>query len=54
MTMVGGKVVALNATLAKEFSTEPVGHQYDFEDSELDWLYKQLQTAKPWNGEPIK
>ena len=54
MTMVGGNVVALNNTLAQEGKTAPVGNQYNFEDSEIDWIYKQLETAKPWNGEEIK
>ncbi len=40
MTMVGGKVEALNASLASEWRVEPVGHQYNFDDSELEWIGK--------------
>jgi hypothetical protein len=53
MTMVGGKVVALNDKLAQEWKTAPVGQQFDFEDSEIDWIYKQLATAKPWTGQKM-
>jgi predicted amidohydrolase YtcJ len=53
MTMVGGKVVSLNKSLAQEWNTAPVGEQFDFEDHEVDWVLKELATAKPWNGEPI-
>jgi predicted amidohydrolase YtcJ len=54
MTMVGGNMVALNKTLATEWNTPPVGYQYNFEDRQLDWIYKELASAKVWNGEPIK
>jgi predicted amidohydrolase YtcJ len=40
MTMVGGKVMALNATLAKEWGVPEVGRQLNFEDSALDWIGK--------------
>jgi hypothetical protein len=53
MTMVGGKVVVLNNKLAQEWKTPPVGEQFDFEDSEIEWIYKQIASAKPWNGEPM-
>ncbi|MEE2821567.1 MAG: amidohydrolase family protein [Acidobacteriota bacterium] len=35
MTMVGGKVIVLNETLASEWETAPVGPHYSFEDSEI-------------------
>jgi predicted amidohydrolase YtcJ len=53
MTMVGGKVVALNSKLATEFKTEPVGYQFDFKDEEIQWIYDELKASKPWNGEII-
>jgi predicted amidohydrolase YtcJ len=53
MTMVGGNVVVLNKKLAQEWNTVPVGEQFDFEDQEVEWILKELQTAKVWNGEPF-
>jgi predicted amidohydrolase YtcJ len=40
LTMVGGKVMALNASLAKEWGVEPVGHQFGFEDKDVEWIGK--------------
>ena len=40
MTMVGGDIKALNASLASEWGTAPVGNQYNFEDSEVEWIGK--------------
>ena len=40
MTMVGGDIKALNALLATEWQVEPVGYQYNFEDSEMEWIGK--------------
>lgn len=54
MTMTGGNIVALNNTLAEEWKTPPVGFQFDFDDSEIEWAIKMAETAKPWNGEPLK
>ena len=38
--MVGGKVVALNASLAREWITEPVGTRFNFEDQQIEWIGK--------------
>jgi cytosine/adenosine deaminase-related metal-dependent hydrolase len=38
MTMVGGKVIVLNQSLASEWGTTPVGPDYNFEDSEVAWI----------------
>jgi cytosine/adenosine deaminase-related metal-dependent hydrolase len=54
MTMVGGKVVALHQKLADEWKTPQVGVQFDFEDSEIEWIYDSIANAKPWNGEALK
>ncbi len=40
MTMVGGDIKVLNASLASEWETGPVGPQYNFEDSETEWIGK--------------
>jgi hypothetical protein len=40
MTMVGGKVIALNASLATEWGTDPLGHQFTFEDTDVEWIGK--------------
>jgi len=38
--MVGGKIEALNASLASEWGVAPVGYEYNFDDSELEWIGK--------------
>ena len=38
MTMVGGKMGALQPSLANEWGVEAVGHEYNFDDSQLDWI----------------
>ena len=40
MTMVGGDIKVLNASLASQWGTAPVGPQYNFEDSEMEWIGK--------------
>jgi predicted amidohydrolase YtcJ len=40
MTVVGGRTVALNASLAKEFGIEPVGYQFNFSDADVEWIGK--------------
>ncbi|MBI2821722.1 MAG: amidohydrolase family protein [Acidobacteria bacterium] len=42
MTVVGGKTIVLQPSLAKEFGTEPVGPVYDFKDEELAHIGKPL------------
>ena len=48
MTMVGGKIQALNETLAKEWGVEQVGPQYNFDDKRLEWI------GKPFTAEGKK
>ena len=45
MTMVGGKVVVLQESLARDFGVEAVGPAYTFEDSDLEHLGKPLAEA---------
>jgi hypothetical protein len=45
MTMVGGKVVVLQESLARDFGVEAVGPAYTFEDSDLEHLGKPLAGA---------
>ena len=40
MTMVGGKMVTLNASLAGEWAVPPVGNQFNFDDKQLEWIGK--------------
>jgi predicted amidohydrolase YtcJ len=40
MTMVGGKVTVLNASLATEWGVPEVGHQFNFEDAQVEWIGK--------------
>jgi len=38
MTMVGGKMIVLQAPLAKDFGTEPVGPAYTFKDEDVEHI----------------
>ena len=40
MTMVGGKMTDLNASLAKEWNTPEVGVQFNFDDAQIEWIGK--------------
>jgi hypothetical protein len=42
MTMVGGRTMALNASLATEWGVEPVGNQFNFDDAQLEWIGKPI------------
>ena len=42
MTMVGGKIEALQPPLANEWGVGAVGHEYSFEDSQLEWIGKPI------------
>ena len=44
MTMVGGRIAALNASLADEWKIPPVGNQYSFEDKDIEWIGKPQTT----------
>jgi hypothetical protein len=45
MTMVGGKVIVLQESLAKDFGVEPVGPAYTFKDADVEHLGKPLAEA---------
>ena len=38
MTMVGGKVIVLQAPLARDFGVQPVGPAYDFTDDDVEHI----------------
>jgi predicted amidohydrolase YtcJ len=40
MTVVGGRTVALNESLAKEWGVPPVGPQFNFDDTAIEWIGK--------------
>ncbi|MBI2821079.1 MAG: amidohydrolase family protein [Acidobacteria bacterium] len=42
MTMLGGKVTALNASLASEWGVQPAGNQYNFDDKDVEWIGKPV------------
>ena len=42
MTMVGGRMAILNASLAKEWNTQPIGSQYNFDDKDVAWIGQPL------------
>jgi cytosine/adenosine deaminase-related metal-dependent hydrolase len=45
MTMVGGKMIVLQESLAKDFGIQVVGPAYDFKDEEVAHLGKPRQMA---------
>ena len=38
MTIVGGRTIALNESLAQEWGVAAVGTQFNFEDKALEWI----------------
>lgn len=40
MTMMGGKMIVLNASLAGEWGISEVGPQFGFEDDQIEWIGK--------------
>jgi predicted amidohydrolase YtcJ len=50
MTVVGGKTMALNESLAKEWGVEAVGPQFTFEDSQLEWIGKAFTDDSKRTG----
>ena len=45
MTMVGGKVIVLQESLARDFGVESVGPAYTFEDADIEHIGKPLAEA---------
>jgi hypothetical protein len=45
MTMVGGKMIVLQESLARDFGVEPVGPAYTFKDADVEHLGKSLAEA---------
>jgi hypothetical protein len=45
MTMVGGKMIVLQESLAKDFGIQVVGPPYDFKDEDVAHLGKPRQMA---------
>ena len=45
MTMVGGKVVVLQESLARDFGVEPVGPAYTFEDADVAHIGRPLAES---------
>jgi predicted amidohydrolase YtcJ len=54
MTVVGGKTAALNASLAKEWGVPEVGKQFNFEDSQLDWIGKSFSENGKKDSAPMR
>ncbi|MBI2821257.1 MAG: amidohydrolase family protein [Acidobacteria bacterium] len=51
MTMVGGKMIVLQDSLAKEFGVEPAGPAYNFRDEDVEHIGKPLvEIAKKFKG----
>ena len=45
MTMVGGKMIVLQESLAREFGTQAVGPPYDFRDEDVAHIGKPRRMA---------
>ena len=51
MTMVGGKMIVLQESLAKDFGVQPVGPVYDFEDEDVAHIGLPLtEIARRFSG----
>ena len=51
MTMVGGKMIVLQESLAKDFGVQPVGPAYDFEDEDVAHIGLPLtEIARRFSG----
>ncbi len=42
MTMVGGKLIVLQESLARDFGLQPVGPRYDFRDEDVEHIGSPL------------
>ena len=50
MTIVGGKIAALQESLANEFGMEPIGPAFDFEDEDVEHLGKPIAEIMAMSG----
>jgi hypothetical protein len=51
MTMVGGKMIVLQESLARDFGVQPVGPVYDFEDEDVAHIGLPLaEIARRFSG----
>ena len=51
MTMLGGKMVALQESLASDFGMQPVGPAFDFNDEDVEHLGKPLSEIRGMSGD---
>jgi hypothetical protein len=52
MTMVGGKMIVLQESLASDFGVQPVGPEYDFRDGDVEHIGMPLaEIAKKFAGD---
>lgn len=55
MTMVGGKMVVLQASLAADLGLKPVGPAYAFKDEDVEYIGSPVaEIAKKYKGRPSK
>jgi hypothetical protein len=50
MTMVGGKIAALQESLANDLGMEPIGPAFDFKDEEVEHLGKPIAEIMAMSG----
>jgi len=50
MTMVGGKIVVVQESLANEFGMEPIGPVFDFKDEDVEHLGKPIAEIMAMSG----
>mgnify|MGYP001331731267 FL=1 len=51
MTVMGGDIVALQASLANEFGLDPVGPGFDFKDEDVEHLGRPLAEIAAMAGD---
>jgi predicted amidohydrolase YtcJ len=53
MTMVGGRVISLNDSLAEEWNTPPVGEQFNIDMERVEATIAEANKSVPWVSGPI-
>jgi predicted amidohydrolase YtcJ len=53
MTMVGGRVISLNDSLAEEWNTPPVGEQFNIDMERVEATIAEANKSVPWVSGPV-
>jgi predicted amidohydrolase YtcJ len=53
MVMVGGRVISLHDSLAREWNTPPVAEQYNLNLARVEEVIQEAEMARPWVSGPV-